>query len=65
MGEAKVVPELTEDELRHVRKLLDDDEKMKWLWISIRKWSAFVAGGLAAWVMFRNDVVKIFLGGSQ
>lgn len=47
---------LTDDEVEKLRKILDQDAKMQWLWSSLRKISAGVFALAAVLVAFRNDV---------
>ena len=52
-------PELTDDEKRHLRRILDQDDKMQWLWTNGRKAAAWVFGVAAALVAFRDDLREL------
>jgi hypothetical protein len=47
---------LTDDELARLRLILDQDEKMQWLWSSLRRTSAGIFAMAAVLVAFRHDV---------
>jgi hypothetical protein len=39
---------LTPEENKKARKIIQDQERMTWLWATLRVWSAYLAGALAA-----------------
>lgn len=49
-------PELTDEERARLRKMLDQDEKVAWLWALARKLATWILGVAAALVAFRDDV---------
>jgi hypothetical protein len=48
--------QLTPEEIAALRKILEQDERMAWVWASVRRWAAGIAAVLAALVAFRSDV---------
>jgi len=58
-------PELTDGELREFREILIQERRMRWLWASVRRWLAWIAGVAAAIVAFRDDIAALFRGFGQ
>lgn len=44
MADERQEPPLTDDELKAIRETIEQDKRAKWLWASIRLWSASIAG---------------------
>lgn len=40
--------QLTPDERRRLRKMLEDDSRARWLYTSIRVWLGYIAGAIIA-----------------
>ncbi len=53
-------PPVTDEELRKIRAILIQDERVIWLWASVRKWVAGTAIFIAALIAFWKDIVEIF-----
>jgi hypothetical protein len=51
--------ELTQAEIVRLKKIAKEDERMEWLWSTVRSWSAYIAGILAALIAFRDDLGKV------
>jgi hypothetical protein len=52
--------ELTQAEILRLKKIAKEDERMEWLWSTIRRHAAWWAGILAGLIAFREDLVKAF-----
>lgn len=39
---------LTEEEVKQIREILQNEQRAKWLWSSIRVWSIWIAGVITA-----------------
>lgn len=50
---------LSREELRQLRKILDQDEKMQWLWSVMRRWAAGILAITAGAVAFRDDLALL------
>ena len=50
---------LSEEEIERLRIILKQDERIEWLYASLRKWAAWVFGVAAALVAFRTDIVYL------
>ena len=48
--------DLTPEEIAALRAILRQDERLAWLYASVRLWAAWVLGVLAALVAFRQDI---------
>ena len=51
--------DLTPEEIAALRAILRQDERLTWLYSSIRLWAAWVLGVLAALVAFRQDISSL------
>ena len=51
---------LTPEEIARLRLILQQDERVEWLYASIRRWAAWIFGIAAAIVAFRADLVALF-----
>lgn len=54
---------LTDEEIAEIRRILDEERKMKWLWSVVRKWAAWIAGVAGMLVAFRDDISRLLGGG--
>ena len=50
---------LSEEEIERLRIILRQDERIEWLYASLRKWAAWVFGVAAALVAFRADITSL------
>ena len=60
--------DLTPDEITALRVILRQEERMTWLYASVRFWAAWVLSVLAAIVVFRDTIRELmgwFFRGSQ
>lgn len=55
----KPSPQLSEEELRAIRDIIQSEQRAKWLWSSIRVWSIWIAGILTALSMGWETVVAV------
>jgi hypothetical protein len=59
--------QLTDAEIAELRKLIEDDKRMRWLWASMRFHASWIAATVAAIVAFRDDIGSLirfmFTGG--
>lgn len=51
--------QLTDDELREVRDIIQADKRAKWLWASIRTGGVWMAAVLGGATLFWDSVVRI------
>jgi len=51
--------ELSEEELRELREIIENDKRMKWLWALARRTAGWLAGVIAALVAFRDDIARL------
>lgn len=57
---------LTEEEIVKIRAIIDSDEKMKWLWASLRTWAIWITaivGGVYVGWDFIKKVLKAAVAG--
>ena len=47
-------------ELKRIRKLLSDRDRIKWLWTTVRLWLYYVSAFTAGVVLFQENLIKIF-----
>lgn len=50
---------LTEEEIVRLRLILQQDERVEWLYASIRRWSAWIFTIVAGAVAFRADIATL------
>lgn len=58
MGEEQDA-ELTQDEIRRLKKIAKEDERWEWLWAILRKFGGAVFALVAMLVAFRNDISEL------
>jgi hypothetical protein len=51
---------LSDEEIEKLRTILKQDERVEWLYASIRRYAAWVFGVAAALVAFRADITALF-----
>jgi len=59
-GEEEYQYYLTKEEVEEFRGMLEQEKKMRWLWASMRIWSAWVAGGVVAAYSMWEVIGKFF-----
>jgi hypothetical protein len=37
---------LSEDEVKQIRRIIRDEDRMRWLWATVRIWSAWLSAGI-------------------
>lgn len=62
MEDQRPKKQLTNEEIERLRKIIEDDERMKWLWSSARVWAGWIGGALAGYVLFKENIIKFFTG---
>lgn len=50
---------LSDDEIARLRLIMQQDERMTWLFASVRFWAAWVLSVLAAIVVFRDTIREL------
>lgn len=51
---------LTAQELREIRYLLQTEKHVAWFWATVRRWSMWIALGVAGIVTFRDNLKTFF-----
>lgn len=56
---------LSEDEIKHLRKIMRADERARWFWAMIRTFALWLTAVSIAVVAVKNSIIEIFLNGSK
>jgi len=51
---------LSDEEIARLRLILQQDERVEWLYANVRRWGAAILAIVAALVAFRNDISSLF-----
>lgn len=51
-------PQLTDEELRRLRSILREDDRMRWLWALLRKWAVGIVGTITSIIVFWDQIKK-------
>lgn len=52
---------LSDAEIKRLRRILQNDDRMRWFWVSARLWAGWIAGSLAAvWASY--TAIRKFVG---
>jgi len=51
---------LTPEEIEKLRGILKQDERVAWLWATVRIWAAWVLAVMGGIIAFRNDIRDLF-----
>jgi hypothetical protein len=50
---------LTELENKRIRKMMQDQAHMDWLWATARTWGGYVSAAAVAWFTAKDYIIKI------
>lgn len=51
--------ELTEEELKEIRAMLEEERRAKWLWSSIRIWSIWIVGVIGCITLMWDSMGRV------
>ena len=56
------VQPLTDEDIKALRKMMEQDARVRWFWESARVWATWATAIAAGWLLFKDAIKSILKG---